>query len=117
MGRGMRDMHGHGHGPEEEVFAEPAVADPGRNTRDKHGHSQEEEAFEEPACCRLSSMDQRAHRLAKSDAVFGEVGGADGPNYTARPRSGRRDFVEPAVAVGGLADGPNSCSVSEGQEM
>lgn len=51
MGRDTRDMHG--HGPEEEVFVEPAVAHPGSEG------SQTGEV---------------------TDAVFGEVG-ADGPNY------------------------------------
>lgn len=57
MGHATRDLDA--HGPEEEVFVEPAVA---------HHHPEDSEA---------STSSQKGE---VTDAVFGEVG-ADGPNY------------------------------------
>jgi len=54
MGHATRDLHG--HGPEEEVFVEPAILHP---SPDSSETSQKGEV---------------------TDGVFGEVG-ADGPNY------------------------------------
>lgn len=50
----------------------------GRDTRDMHGHGPEEEVFVEPAIGHHSPEASQTGEV--TDAVFGEVG-ADGPNY------------------------------------